>query len=385
MKKTIAILGSTGSIGKTLLRILLNQKNNFKVELLTTNKNYKLVLKQSKLFDVKNIIITDKFSYEKALKYKSNNNLKIYNNFDSFDNIFKSKINYSMSAITGIAGLNPTIRLIKYTDKIAIANKESIICGWNLILKNIKKYKSEFIPVDSEHFSIWYSLQNKNDTIKKIFLTASGGPFKNLPISKFKKITVRDALKHPNWKMGKKITIDSSTMMNKVFEVIEAKKIFKIEYNQIDILVHPQSYVHSIIKFANGMTKIIAHKTNMEIPIACTLNTDNLNDIKSQDINLKILNNLSLKKLDLVKFPMAKILKILPKNESLFETILVSANDELVSLFLNEKILFNDIYQKLYKFINLKEFVKYKKIKPKSVRKIIELDYYVRHKIQSMI
>ena len=385
MKKTIAILGSTGSIGKTLLKILSKQKNNIKVVLLTTNKNYKLILKQSKLFDVKNIIITDKLSYEKAIKHKANNNLKIYNNFEAFDVIFKSKINYSMSAITGLAGLNPTVKLIKYTNKIAIANKEAIICGWNLILNNIKKYKSEFIPVDSEHFSIWYALQNKTDTIKKIFLTASGGPFKNLPINKFKKITVQDALKHPNWKMGKKITIDSSTMMNKVFEVIEAKKIFDIQYNKINILVHQKSYVHSIIKFTNGMTKIIAHKTSMEIPIACTLTTDNLNDMNSQDINLKILNNLCLEKLDVVRFPMVKILKILPKNESLFETILVSANDELVNLFLNEKILFNDIYKKLYKFISLKEFVKYKKIKPDSVKKIIKLDNYVRHKIQSMI
>ena len=385
MVKKIVILGSTGSIGKTLIKILKREKNKIKIELISTNKNYKLALKQSISLNIKNIIIADKSSYTKAKKHKLSKNINIYNDFKKINKIFKTKVDYSMIAITGIDGLDPTLKIIKFTKKIAIANKEGIISGWNLISKEIKKYQTEFIPVDSEHFSIWYSLSNKTDTIKKIFLTASGGPFYNYSVAKFKKISVKDALKHPNWKMGRKITIDSSTLMNKVFEVIEAKKIFNIDYDKIDILIHPKSYIHGIIKYTNGMTQIVAHNTSMEIPISCTLNTGNHNEINSKEINLKAMNNLSLQKVDKKKFPTVKIIKTLPNNNSLFETILVSANDEFVNLFLNEKISYLDIFKKLYKFINLKEFAKYKKIEPKSVEEIIKLHNYVRLKIQSMV
>ena len=163
-----------------------------------------------------------------------------------------------MSAISGIDGLLPTHKIINRTKLIAIANKEAIICGWPLIKKELKKHKTEFIPVDSEHFSIFSLLNDKDkNDIEKIFITASGGPFRNLPKKKFKKVKLRDALKHPNWQMGKKITIDSATMMNKVFEVIEAKNIFNSNYNKISILIHPKSYVHAIIKFKNGLSKFL--------------------------------------------------------------------------------------------------------------------------------
>ena len=171
-----------------------------------------------------------------------------------------------MGAITGIEGLYPTINIIKYTKYLALANKESIICGWNLIEKNLKKYKTNFIPVDSEHFSIWYAIKNNQHEIDKIILTASGGPFHKTPIKKLKNIKISDALKHPNWSMGKKISIDSATMMNKVFEVIEAKNIFKLNYDNLSILTHPSSYVHAIVKFKSGLIKLVAHDTDMEYP-----------------------------------------------------------------------------------------------------------------------
>ena len=197
-----------------------------------------------------------KFKYVKERGKKSN--INVYNDFNNLSKIFKNKVDYIMSAITGIDGLEPTIKSIKFTKKIAIANKEAIICGWNLISKELKKNKTEFIPVDSEHFTIWYGAKNNIDLIENIILTASGGPFINLPIKKFKTIKINQALKHPNWKMGKKISIDSSTMMNKVFETIEAKNLFNVDYKNISILTHPRSYIHSIIKFKNGLIKIIA-------------------------------------------------------------------------------------------------------------------------------
>jgi 1-deoxy-D-xylulose-5-phosphate reductoisomerase len=379
MKKKIAILGSTGSIGKTLIEILNKDKKNFEIILLTADKNYKEILKQAKQFKVKNLIIKNKKSYEILKKKTKNSKIRIYNHFNSFDEIFVKKIDYVMSAITGIEGLIPTIDIIKFTKKIAIANKESIICGWNIINKEIKKNKTEFIPVDSEHFSIWYGLKNlKNRNIEKIFLTASGGPFYKTSLHLLKNINVSQASKHPNWKMGKKISIDSATMINKVYEVIEARNIFNIPYNKIDILIHSNSYVHALLKFNNGLSNIIAHDTTMKIPIFNTLFFKSNKKIKSKKINLKILNNLNFEKVDLKKYPMVKILKMLPKKHSLYETVIVSANDTLVDLFLKKKIRFLDIQKKLFQIIKIKRFLKFKNIYPQKTKDIIDLNNYVR-------
>ena len=384
MRKKIAILGSTSSIGKSLLKIVKKNQKKFEVILLTANTNHKDLLKQAKIFDVKNLVITDNKSF-KALKNKNKNkNMKIHNDFKSLNKIFNKKIDYVMSAISGIEGLEPTFNIIKYTKLIAIANKEAIICGWNLIKKELKKYKTKFLPVDSEHFSIWYSLKDNNtENIEKIFITASGGPLYKIPLNKLKNIKLKKVLKHPNWKMGKKISIDSATMMNKIFEVIEAKNIFDITYNKLSILIHPKSYVHALIKFNDGMTKIILHDTTMEIPIFNTLYFKNEKKYKLTKLDINKLNNLELNKIDPKKFPLIKILKEIPNKSSLFETVIVSANDALVNLYLNNKIKFLDIQYKLLKLINLKEFKKYKKIKPNNIKNIYKLNKYVGIKTKS--
>jgi 1-deoxy-D-xylulose-5-phosphate reductoisomerase len=291
-----------------------------------------------------------------------------------------------MSSIVGIEGLYPTLKIIKYTKKIAIANKESIVCGWNLLKKNFLKFKTEFIPVDSEHFSIWYSLKNNDDKIHKIYLTASGGPFLNFSKSKLKNIKISQAINHPNWKMGKKISIDSATMMNKVFEIIEAKKIFDLEYNKLNILTHPASYLHAIVKYSNGMSKLIVHDTDMSIPIFNTFyDYKNNFNFFNNDINLDKLNKLDLNKIDEKKFPLVKILKFMPENNSLFETVIVSANDELVNQFLKKRIKFTDIEKILLNLANNSEFVKFKKKSPKNVNDIIKLDNYVRLKLSKKV
>ncbi len=383
MKQKIAILGSTGSIGKTLLDIVKNDKKKFSIILLTANRNYKSILKQAKIFKVKNLIITDRKSYLKSLNLNKSRKIKIYNNFNILQKIFKKKIDYTMSSITGLDGLIPTIQIIKKTKNIAIANKESLICGWSLIKKNLLKHNTNFLPVDSEHFSIWYALKNNNNSIKRITLTASGGPFHKLSINKFKKINIKQALKHPNWKMGKKISIDSATMMNKVFEVIEAKNIFNTPYKKIDVLIHPKSYVHAIVQFNNGISKIIVHDTTMKFPIFNTLYSNYSKNIYSNDLRLDILNNLSFSTVNKKKFPLINILKMMPAKYSLYETVIVSANDYLVNSFLKGEIKFTDISKKILKIIKLKEFHKYKKIEPKNVKDIIKLDKLVRLKISS--
>ena len=207
VKKKITVLGSTGSIGKTLINILKKDINNFDVLLLTADNNINELLKQIKIFNVKNIIVKNSKKFLKIKKILNRKKINIYQNFDSIHKIFKNKkIDYTMNAISGLSGLDPTIKIIKFTKKIAIANKESIICGWSLIKKQLVKSNTEFVPIDSEHFSI-YSLigKSKNEDIEKVYITASGGPFLNLPLKSFKTVTVKSALNHPNWKMGKKL------------------------------------------------------------------------------------------------------------------------------------------------------------------------------------
>ena len=383
--KKIAIIGSTGSIGTSLINIIKKDKKNFSIELLTANKNYKKILEQTKYFNVKNIIIIDKKSFLNAKKILKKSNVNVYNNFDSFKKIFKNKkIDYTMSAISGFHGLKPTLDIIKFTKIIAIANKESIICGWNLIKKNLKKNNVKFIPIDSEHFSIWSLLGGiKNDNLEKIYLTASGGPFRKYPLKKFINITPKKALKHPNWSMGKKISIDSATMMNKVFEIIEAKKIFNLRYNQLKILIHPKSYLHAIVKYNNGLTKLLVHDTNMSIPIFNSIYLKDEKKISSKTLDLEILNNLELQPVNKLRFPLIKIIDKLQNKDSLFETVIVSANDSLVDLFLKNRIKYVDISTILLKIINKQDFSKYKKKSAKNIDEIIELSKYVSLKVQT--
>ena len=384
MKKKIIILGSTGSIGKSLIDIIKKDKRKFEIILLTANKNYKELYKQSKLLNVRNLIITDPKGFNFLKSKNKNRKINIYNNYYNLNKILKKKVDYTMSSITGLDGLEPTLNIIKKTRTIAIANKESIICAWSLIRKKLIKYKTEFIPVDSEHFSIWSLIKNqKKENIDRIYITASGGPFINLPNKNFHKIKLSDALKHPSWRMGKKITIDSATLMNKVFEVIEAKNIFNIDYNKITILTHPKSYIHAIVKFKNGLTKILAHDPDMKIPISNSLYHNERKNFKSKPLNFDVLNQLNLKKVNFVKFPLVKILDNLPKYPSLYETVLITINDYLVLKFLAKEIKFKRLIKLINKFSNLKEFQKYKKIKPKNVDDIYRLRKYVSSKMSS--
>ena len=382
MKKKIAILGSTGSIGKQTLKIIKKNKKNFDVVLLSTNKNTKLILEQAKEFNVKNIVIKNYESYlkfQKKIKY-----LKVHKNFDNLEQFIKKKLDYAMCAITGLEGLKPTLKIVKHTKTIAIANKESIICGWCLINKQLQKHKTKFIPVDSEHFSIWSVIKDLNSSVvENIIITASGGPFFNNKNNSLK-ITPKLASSHPNWKMGAKISVDSSTLMNKVFEIIEAKKIFNIELKKFKILIHPKSYVHAIVKLKNGLIKIVAHDTDMKIPITNSLYLNENKFIKTKKINFKILNNLKLTEVNKKQFPLIKLLKAVPKNNTLFETLLVSMNDELVSLFLNKKISYDQISKNLLSQINSKSFSKFKRKKLNNLAQIEKLNNFVRLKTKTL-
>ena len=381
MKKKIAILGSTGSIGKTTFNIIKENKKDFDIVLLSTNKNINEIVKQTKAIKVKNILVSNEQKYLKLKKKFKKSSTKIFNNFDDINKILKKKIDYTMCAISGLDGLKPTINVIKFTKNIAIANKESIICGWNLINNELIRCKTKFIPVDSEHFSIWSNINKINqNSINQVILTASGGPFLKKNNKFLKKATIKNALNHPNWKMGKKISIDSATLMNKVFEFIEAMRVFNLDKDKLDILIHPKSYVHSIIKFNNGLINITAHDTSMKIPIFNSIYFPYAKKINTKAINYKVLNNLSLSKPSYKKFPSLKLIDFVGNKTSLYETILISANDCLVDLFIKKKIKFTEIVENLNKILNFKEFKAYKYKKPSNEQQILNLSEQVRLK-----
>jgi len=381
MKKRIAILGSTGSIGKYTLDIIRKDKKNFQIILLTANRNYKQLIKQANEFKVKNILIYDDKYYEytkEKLKYKK---INIFSRKNKLSEIFNRKIDYTMSAISGLDGLKPTLEVIKFSKIIAIANKESIICGWYLIKKKLKKYNTKFIPIDSEHFSIWnLTREYSNDDIEEIILTASGGPLLNSSIRFQKTITPEKAVMHPNWKMGKKISVDSANLMNKVFEIMEANRMFNFDLEKYKILIHPQSYVHAIIKFKNGLIKMLLHDVDMKIPIFNSIYDDKLKYIASKKINSKTLNNLNFYEVDKTKFPSIKLLKKISKENTLYDTVITIANDELVKLFLQHKISLRQVVTNLVKIINLKEYKKYFSKKPTSLNEIHKVRKLVRLK-----
>ena len=379
MIKKIAILGSTGSIGQTTCEIVKKNKKDFKVVLLSTNNNINKIYKQALLLDVKNLIIKNKLKYFKYQNKFQKKKIKVFFNDSDLNKIVKKKIDYTMCSVSGLAGLKSTLKAIEFSKAVGIANKESIVCAWNLISKKLKKYNTKFIPIDSEHYSIWTLLQDtKINSVNEIIITASGGPFLNTPMSQLSKIKLNQALNHPVWSMGKKISIDSSTMMNKIFEIIEAQKIFNLDVKKFKILIHPKSYIHSIIKFNNGIIKILAHDTDMRIPIINSIY--NNNKIIKTKINLKNLNNLELSRPDVIKFPSIKFLKYLNNKNSMFETILTTANEQLVELFMKNKIKYLDIIKYLNKIINLSEFKPYFKKTPKDVNQIIKLSTYVKLK-----
>ncbi len=377
MKKTISILGSTGSIGLTSLKIISKKKNLFTINLLSANKNFKLISSQIKKFKPKYFLVNNLDIYKK-IKNKFKNKTKVINSIEKY-NLKKSDI--TISAISGIAGLAPTISMISSSKKILIANKESVICGWELIQKRSRMYKTKIIPVDSEHFSIMKLIENeKMNNIKKIYLTASGGPFLNFNQNQFKKIKPKNAIVHPKWKMGKKISIDSSTLMNKMLELIEAQKLFNLPSDKFDILIHPNSLVHAIVKLKNGLTKFLYHETSMVIPIANAIfNKDlDINEFlivkKSKE---KIIQNLSFQKVNKKTFPVYKLKDRLNEHPST-AIIINAANEILVDHFLQKNIPFLGISKTIMKILSDRNYRKYAIKKPKNINEIIKIDNWAR-------
>ena len=271
-----------------------------------------------------------------------------------------------------------------------IANKESIICGWNLIKKTSLKNKTKIVPIDSEHFSIMKLLEDNSIlNVKKIYLTASGGPFLNYNIKKLKKVKPHQAIKHPKWKMGKKISIDSATLMNKMLEVIEAHKLFSIDLKKIDIVIHPESLVHAIIEFKNGLHKFIYHETSMLIPLANAIfdNGVNIEDYIKPKTNSKdsiFFKNLKFLKVDKKRFPVVKLKNRMTEHVST-PIIINAANEILVEQYLREKINFDTFYKYLLMVLNDINYKKYAIKEPKNIKQIFQTDKWSRDTLYKKI
>ena len=377
-KKTIAILGSTGSIGQSSLDIIKKSKE-FKVELLIANKNYFKIINQIKVFKPNIVIINNKKVFLKIKKKYQKKNLVILNNILNVHKYIK-KIDVTVSAIPGIAGLEPTILFTKLSKKILLANKEAIICGWHLIKKNSIKYKTELVPIDSEHFSIATLLKNySKDQVEKVYITASGGPFLKLKINKFKNIKPKDAIKHPKWNMGKKISVDSATLMNKVLEISEALKLFPFSLKQYEIIIHPDSLIHAIIKLKNGTSLFLHHYPDMRIPIGNALlknfNYRNFFNYKNKTFNK--IQTLNFNQINKKKFPAVNLIPIMNSQKS-SAIIINAANEIFVDEFLKNNINFNDIVAYLKLVLRDKSYIKTSKLSSDSVKNIYMIDNWAR-------
>jgi 1-deoxy-D-xylulose-5-phosphate reductoisomerase len=366
-------------VGTSTLSIIDSDKKNFQPFIFTANKNYKLICNQIKKYQPKIFLISDYNTFLKVFKKFKKSKTKIINNINKINS--KSKSDIAVTAIPGIAGLEPTMKMVTSSKKVLIANKESIICGWDLIFNKAKKNKTELIPVDSEHYSILKLLENKKkNIIKKIYLTASGGPFLNYTSKRLRRVKPSQALKHPKWKMGKKISIDSATLMNKIFELIEAQKLFNLSSDKIDIIIHPNSLVHAILELKNGLKQFIYHETSMKIPIANALYDGDIDIRKIFSIKKKVdFEDLIFKKVNKRIFPAIILKKKLNQYPSA-PIIVNAANEILVDQFLRGKIAFLDIIKIILTILKDNNYKKYAIKKPKNLNQINLIDLWARAK-----
>jgi 1-deoxy-D-xylulose-5-phosphate reductoisomerase len=348
MDKKISILGSTGSIGINCLKVVKNLNSNgygIDIVYLTTNKNIEELSKQIEEFKPKAVVITNAKAYSEFIDAGKFKNIEVIKGDEGLLEICK-RDNYDIlvSSLVGFAGLMPTIEALKTGKRVALANKETLVTGGKIIYDLIAKYKSEILPIDSEHSAILQCLTGEdNSKISKLILTASGGPFRNLDKKDFRNISIEQALNHPNWKMGKKITIDSATLMNKGLEVIEAKWLFNLDVSQIEILVHPQSIIHSMVEFVDGSIKAQLGIPDMRIPIQYAITYPERIQSDFPRMDFRKYNTLCFEEPDFDKFECLKIAYDVIRQGGTYPTVMNAANEIAIELFLNSKVKFIDI------------------------------------------
>ncbi|NPA68259.1 MAG: 1-deoxy-D-xylulose-5-phosphate reductoisomerase [Chlorobi bacterium] len=352
--KKIAILGSTGSIGTQALEVTEQNPEYFKAEILTAGSNAELLIKQALRFNPNTVVIADKSKYKEVSDALAPYPIKVFAGSKAIEEIVtSSEIDTVLTAMVGFSGLIPTINAIKAKKDIALANKETLVVAGELISKLIKQNKVAVLPVDSEHSAIFQSITGEfNNEIEKIYLTASGGPFRTLSKEQLKKVTKAQALKHPNWNMGAKITVDSATMMNKGLEAIEAKWLFDLKPEQIDIIVHPQSIIHSLVQFTDGSIKAQMGLPDMKLPIQYAFTYPARLKTNFKRFNFADYPELTFEKPDTDKFPNIKTAYEAMKKGGNMPCAVNAANEKAVEAFLNDKISFFEIPEIIEKTVN---------------------------------
>ncbi|MDR1553349.1 MAG: 1-deoxy-D-xylulose-5-phosphate reductoisomerase [Prevotellaceae bacterium] len=357
-KKRVAILGSTGSIGTQTLDIIHAHHDKFIAEILVANNNAELLIQQAIQFQPNAVIIVNEQKYNFVRDALASYPIKVFTKAESIEQtVCGENVDIVLAAIVGYAGLKPVISAIKSKKTIALANKETFVVAGDLIMKLAEQYQTPIIPVDSEHSAIFQSILGEPNAIEKILLTASGGPFFNADIKFIENATKTDALKHPRWTMGKKITIDSATMMNKGFEVIEACWLFDVKPEQIQIVIHPQSIVHSMVQFADGSIKAQLSEPDMKIAIAYALNFPVRLPLESKRIDFSKVVNLEFQNPDIKKFPCITLAYEALKKGGNAACIMNAANEIVVDAFLNDKIKFLQIAEIIEKTMNTATFI----------------------------
>ena len=345
MKKKISILGSTGSIGVNTLNVIRNISKNFKIRHLTGNTNSELMIEQSREFNPDSIVMINEAAAEKVKKELVNDGVEVLSGRNNLLKIAKNKsVDLVLNALVGSHGMEPTLNALKAGVDVALSNKESLVVAGDIITAAMNISGAKLFPVDSEHSAIWQCMLGESlDDIERIILTGSGGPFRERPLKTFDNILVSEALNHPNWDMGKKITIDSATMMNKGLEVIEAYWLFNMQVSQIDIIVHPQSIIHSMIEFKDGSIKAQMGVPDMKVPIQYALTYPTHLEAPWERLDFAMLGDLSFQAPDFDRFPCIKLAYLALDKMGTTPAVLNMANDYCVYKFLDEKIKFTDI------------------------------------------
>jgi len=396
--KKLSILGSTGSIGTQTLDIVKNNPHEFKVVGLTTNKNIELLKKQIIEFKPEAVAVMDN---EKADLLKKDIDINVYSGIDGIIKIATlNNADTVVNSLVGSIGVKPTIEAIKNKKNIALANKETLVTAGSIVMEEVKKNDVNLMPIDSEHSAIFQCLnkeinnnsnmnnnlnnENKNneydDVVNKITITASGGPFRNYSKEQLENVTVKDALNHPTWNMGNKITIDSATLMNKGFEVIETHWLYGIDYDNIDVVVHPQSIIHSMVEFKDHSTLAQMSIPDMKLPIQYALSYPNRLDLNIKKLNLTEIKNLSFEKPSFELFPCLKYAYDAGSIGGTMPCVLNAANEIAVNSFLNKQIKFNEISIIIKKMID-----SHNVIKNPTLNQILEIDKKIKEETEIII
>ncbi len=380
--KKIGILGSTGSIGKNTLKIIESNPDKFELIYITAKTQVELLIEQAKKFKPKYVVIADEDKYPLLKSKLKQLNIKVMSSYNSIIEIAGLKeVDIAVNAIVGSKGMQPSVSACKNGIDIALSNKESLVMAGDYLYSLADKSETKIFPVDSEHSAVWQCLQGeKSENIRKIILTGSGGPFLNRNIDTFKNISVKDALDHPNWLMGKKITIDSATMMNKGLEIIEAHYLFKMPQSKIEVVIHPQSIIHSMVEFNDNSVKAQLGLPDMKLPIQYALSYPERYVANWESLDLVKLKELTFFSPDTEKFPSLKLALDALKSGETYPVVLNVANEQAVYLFIENKIKFTDIPKIVEKMLN-----RHKPIKNAGIDTILDVENEVSNYVNSMI